>query len=513
MRGQPKPSRDDLSGTIRMTEGTARDTSTAEIEPPVHISEELVHRAREGAHLMTVRTLLMRVVGVISNLLLIALVTPSEFGLFAVARSIIIIVEAITELGFVGTLVRKRAEATREEYAAVTGLQLLIALGIFTVAVVWPYPFLGFGALDRRWHGWLLVTLAAQLSILPFSVGAKVRLERHLEYNKVAFVDVSFVFLQSIGLLLFAYFGYFTVGIFIVHAAMYLYYHLLVVFWSPGPRPSFRLGRLKSFMRESAGFSSAAWLNIAREYATSILVAKLFGLDIAGYWAFAVRFGQVLNVAFDGFRRAAIPVAARLTDHASALRDVATDGLSGAAKLTLPLALGMFVGIPVVTGIWPKWEPALVLAQLYLLGYGMAGVIGASLAPVAIALRGASAALAEQLVPTAVGWIGLVLLWSLGLDTISLVVLPMYITSVAVLFVMTEPSGRPRRRPELLRFGLSFVTGILIYLFLRSLNAPDLATAVVAWTASVAWLRPRQLISSLLVRFARERPDSVPDTP
>lgn len=294
--------------------------SSAVASPPTTPDDDvaLLGRAQAGARLFTARGVAMRLVSIASNLLLVALVAPADLGLVAVVRGVTGVVAYGTELGFAGALVRHRREPSREEYAALAGMQGVILAGALALAWAFPSLALGGGSLDARWRPWMLATMASMVFV-PLGTGARVRLERALDYRRLAFLDVTSVLVQNVGLLAAAFSGHFAEGVFVVQAFAFVYQYGLAAVWSPGPMPTLRARGLGALVRDSAAFSLAACVDIARGYATPVLVAMLFGLPVAGVWAFADRVGQVLKLAFEGFRRAGVPIAPRLAHDRAAL--------------------------------------------------------------------------------------------------------------------------------------------------------------------------------------------------
>jgi hypothetical protein len=185
-------------------------------------------------------------------------------------------------------------------------------------------------------------------------------------------------------------------------------------------------------------------------------------------------------VAFEGFRRAAVPAAALLSRSTDGLRRLVEDSLLGAARLSIPVVAAMYAALPVVPLLWPKWASAVVVGQLYLLGFGIGGLASASLVPAAVARRGASVVVAEQLTPMVVGWLGLVLLRVGGYDHIGWVILPMYLAQVIALWRITEPAIRPRWLPELNRLLLALGAAVLCTSAGQLLRVSPIGTAFVA---------------------------------
>jgi len=457
-------------------------TPLAAPEPPIPEEDaetQLVDRASAGARLLTARGVGMRVVSVASNVALLALVTPADLGLLAVVRGLTALAGNTTDLGFAWALLRRPETPTRQEFAALSGIQLSIVLGLLLVALAEPAWLARVAAVAPEWRWWLLAVLATTLTV-PFGTSAKIRIERQLDYRRIAFYDVSSVLLLNLSLLGFALAGKFAIGVFLATGGIILYSNILLWLWSPGPMPAFRPKHWRRLAGEFAGFSAGHGCYLLFTSATPIVIANLFGLPVAGLWSFASRLGNILQVTFEGFRRAAVPAAALLSRSDEGLRRLAEDSLLGAVRLTVPVVAAMFAALPAVPLLWPRWEAAVPVSQLYLLGFALGGLASAALVPAAVARRGASVVVAEQLTPMVVGWLGFVALWLAGLHNVGWVVLPMYLAQVAALWHITESGIRPHWRPEFSRmlFALAAVVTCTVVGQLRAW--PAIGTAAVS---------------------------------
>jgi hypothetical protein len=263
--------------------------------------------------------------------------------------------------------------------------------------------------------------------------------------------------------------------------------------WSPGPLPSFRFTAWRRLAGDFAGFSLAHVCYVLYTSVTPILVANLFGLATAGIWSFATRLGNSLQVAFEGFRRAAIPAAALLGRSRENLRRLSEDSLIGAARLTIPLLAACFAGLPVIGLLWSRWEPAVRVGQLYAIGFGLAGLASASLMPASVALRGPRIAVGEQLTPMVVGWSGFLALAALGRNDVAWVVLPMHGALIGALWLLTDRSVRPSGSPELNRLLTALAVAIAVTTLGQALENPIIggATAFLAFVV-ISWRGPRR---------------------
>ncbi len=436
----------------------------------------------------------MRVVSIGSNLALFALVSPADFGLLAVVRGITGLAGNTSDLGFAWALIRRADNPTREEYRALAGIQLSIILLVMGVVLLQPSLLASLGSVAPKWRWWMIGTLAATIAI-PFGTNAKIRIERALEYRRIAFYDITSVLLLNLTLLGFALAGHFTTGAFVATGATILYGNLLLTFWSPGPGPSLNWHAWRNLAGEFAGFSTGHLANLLYNSATPIIVAQFFGLPGAGIWSFATRLGNILQVTFEGFRRAIVPATSKLTQSLPHMRQLVNDSLLGAARLAVPAMAAIVAGLPVLGLLWPRWESAVRLSQVYVLGFGLAGLLSASMVPAAVALRGARVVVVEQATPMLVGWSCFVLIWWLGGTSLTFAVPPMFLATIAALWVASDREVRPSWNRELSRLGIGLVlvTG-LTFLGQARQWPPVLIAALGAALFGLIWWDVRTLL-------------------
>jgi hypothetical protein len=350
----------------------------------------------------------------------------------------------------------------------------------------------------------MVATLATTLAI-PFGTNAKIRIERALEYRRIAFYDITSVLLLNLTLLGFALAQHFTIGAFVATGATILYSNLLLTYWSPGPGPNFHLRAWRGLAGEFAGFSTGHLANLLYNSATPIVVAHFFGLSGAGIWSFATRLGNILQVTFEGFRRAIVPAASKLTQSLPHLRRLVNDSLLGAARLAVPGMAAMVAGLPVLGVLWPRWESAVRLSQLYVIGFGLAGLLSASMVPAAVALRGASVVVVEQSTPMIVGWISFLVVWFAGGQSLAPAIPPMFLATIVAMWFVSDRAVRPSWNPELgrLALGLTLVTGLT---FLGQAQGwhPALVAALAATLFGLIWWDLRSLLRMRPAHAARE---------
>jgi|GEM_PF-2542455 len=486
----------------------------AELEDANHA--DLLKRSIRGANVLLVRGLLLRVISASTNFALIALVLPAELGIFAVVRGALATVQFTTELGFELAMIRRRENPTPAMLAAVAGLRMLLLIAILVLAIVVPHASDLFGVLPKEWSNWLLVAIAAML-VTPIQTSCKVALERDLRFAELSLLEVKGVFIQNIALVAFAFAHRFVEGVFITQIALCFYYTIALYRLVPIRRISFDLRPVRALAGDSIGFSTSTLVTVARDSLTPILIARFFGLEVAGLWNFAWRIGQFLSLTFEGYLRAGVAASSRLAARMASLRELAESTLKGAAQIAFPIVALAYAVLPLLAILLPRWGEAVVMAQLYVLTLGVAGVYTAALSPVALALRGPRASMAEQVTYTGVLWIGLVMMHFYGLSNVAVTYAAGLIASAVMVYALTQrqlhvPLLKVLSRPlALLAFSLAVSIGGATLKVSPWIVAP-LAGAVPAFVlAALAW-QGRTMLPGALRELRGGRPDAEPAT-
>ena len=368
--------------------------TTAEPDPEGSLEEKseehrdrLLDRSVRASRLLLVRGAALRGVSVPTAILLAALVSPAQLGLLAVVRGISGIAQFLAALGFENAMVRRKADTTDQEMAALAGFRMAMFLMVLISALVLPLQFNLLRFVPSELHRWMLAFLVTHL-MLAYQTGATVRLERKLDFRDLSVFEVSSVLVQNVGLVVVAALKVFDKGLFVVLMLSNVYNTIVLYRLSPGNKLSLSFRHLRSFATDSAGFTLSALFFSIRDSGTPLLISRLYGLELAGSWAFATRFGQVLRLTFEGQARATYPAAAQLGGDEPRLGRLCTAALRDGSRIAYPVTVAIFGAAPLLYIYWPKWSPAVPIIQLYVLAFGVFGVVSGSLLPVIQTLRG-----------------------------------------------------------------------------------------------------------------------------
>lgn len=277
-----------------------------EVSPGGLAAHELRGRAAGGAAMLGARGALIFAVGVVANVLLARLLSPRDFGLFALGLVVVVAGTHLADGGFGGALIKRTEPPTLSELQAVAAFQLGITILVALAVALAAIP------LGREVE--LIALMVSSLPIATVRAPSVVLLERHLEYRPIATADLveALVFYASaitgvaLGL------GVWGLGIAVVlrsvagSATMVAAGPLGLVV----PRWSWR--RLRPLLAFGVKSQATGLVGVARGQVLNVAIGAVAGLATLGVWTLAWRVMQVPALLFQTVGRVAFPAMSRL---------------------------------------------------------------------------------------------------------------------------------------------------------------------------------------------------------
>lgn len=346
--------------------------------------EDLARRVAAGAAWMVALRLVTRLLGVASMLVLARLLTPTDFGLVALATTIAALLDIASDFNFDLAIIRDR-RAGRPEYD--TAWTLALAKGVLLAVLLAGLagPLARFFAEPRLAPvlGWL--ALAAFLQGLG-NIGT-VDFRRDLEiarefrfhlYGRLAqlLAGVGFALLWRDWRALVAAILARRVALLVASYTMSAY----------RPRPS--LARLKALVDFSKWVLANNALSFVRERVDALVVGKLAGPGALGLYAIAQEIADLpTSELAQPIARAAYPGYARIADERGRLANAFLEGLGLVLAICLPASVGIaLLADPLVQVLLgPAWVAAVPLIEALVL-YGLMRTVSTLAGPVYLAL-------------------------------------------------------------------------------------------------------------------------------
>jgi lipopolysaccharide exporter len=444
----------------------------------------LASAAARGVGILVGRTVVLQALTAGVTIALARLLSPADYGLFALAIAIQLVGQRLTELGLPAALIRLPEDPAPELQRAVVSLMLMISSLLAGGGALVAFALLP--QLDARND--LVEVIAIALLATPFYAlrsRPTINMERRLDFGRVALVETVDTLTFNVFALCAAIagFGAFSLAGAVPAGAML---SLLVAMRVESyPRGLTRdLQPIRSLLRFSIGTSVFQGVGLARELGFVSLVASLGGTALAGYYSMAKRLFSFPIALNSAVFRVSLPTLSRGSAEEQTRR-AARMATSSAIVTALALALvagSAYALVPVVLG--DRWLPTVDI----LLPGSIAMFLVSSVVATTLSL---SLARADSRVPVigslveSIALIGCILLIRpVDSTTVGIALAAGAITQTIVLLYLKRPFGR-RTLIELattLAIGIA-AAGIALALPLSD-DLPGLILALVVTAAS-----------------------------
>lgn len=239
--------------------------------------------------MLVVRTLGLQLLTAGVTVVLARLLTPSDYGIFAVALSIQLVGQNLAELGLPAALVRMREAPSAELQSATIGFLLAVTAAIAMLALAAAYLAVpAFGGSSE-----VLEVAAITLLAMPLYATRAVpmaMMDRGLLFGRVALVEVA----DTIGFNAFALTAAIAgLGVFSLAGAVPFGAALgMLTAWrlsDSARRPHFSLARVRPLLGFGSQVSVLGVLYLGRDLGYVTLIGAIGGTATAGFYAMAKR--------------------------------------------------------------------------------------------------------------------------------------------------------------------------------------------------------------------------------
>lgn len=315
---------------------------------------------------VTLITIITKIIGFVTQIVLAKLLSPADFGLLAIGLLAINSMGIFRDLGFGATLIYKKDDSDRTAANTAFILLPLVASTLFLIAYFSaPYIALFF---DNMAVEPIVQVLALTFFISSFGTVPSMLLEKELEFKKkvvpetVPMIGYAFV---AIWLAMNGYGVWSLVYGQIVSAMLTAGLVWLVFDW----RPTFKFDRkvarvLFDYGKHIMGASLIIFLVTNVDDA---IVGRVLGMEALGFYTLAYTISnlpatQITNLV----GRVMFPLYSKLQDDQNALKSAYLKTFQYVTMLSIPAAFGIFVIAPnfVEIVLGDKWIPSVVPMQI-----------------------------------------------------------------------------------------------------------------------------------------------------
>ena len=326
----------------------------------------IVRQAVLSVLALGLRQVLTAGMGFLGGILLARLLSPSEFGLYAIVTFLLTFLIAFGDVGLAAGLVRQAHEPAEEDYQAVFTIQQVLVASvviIFWTAAPW---------VARLYHlpqhdSWVFRLVALSLLCTSFQVIPSARLERHLSFEKLAMVEVAMSFVLYSTAVALAWKGAGTLSFGIAMFARSLAGAILANLISPWRiRLHWDWKRARGHLKFGVPYQGISLISLLTSSFTPVFIGLLLGAASVGYINWAQMVAGYTVLVLMPMQRVYLPAFARLQLHREALGQFVEQVVRTTNAVAAPVAVLTFVLIEPLTRFvfGQKWLPALPVFYL-----------------------------------------------------------------------------------------------------------------------------------------------------
>ena len=308
---------------------------------------------------------MVRASTLLAFVLLGRLLSPQEFGVVALAMTVITMLGVVSDAGFTPWLIQRRrldrtATSTAFWISAVLGVVLAAGLVLLSVPVA--------DALDSAELRTILPALASTLVVMGLSSVPAALLQREMRFKELAIRQVLATAASVVVAVALALAGA-GVWALVAQTLVRTVVAAIVLWWTTDFRPAFVLSRADA--REMTGYGTKS-LGVtlgaaARTQGEPFLIGVVLGTVALGYWAVAGRLVAVVaDLVSSAIGSVAGPVFAELQDQPERLSRIYGRVMSASGFVLVPVMTAMaMVSLDVVPFVFGRqWQLSAAVASI-----------------------------------------------------------------------------------------------------------------------------------------------------
>lgn len=314
------------------------------------------------------REIIMKITAILGQLLLVRLLEPSAFGIFAILSFLIATAEIFTDIGLNFTIIQKKQRPTHYELSTIFFIKLflstfvVIILNAFTPLLYFLYP--QFTHTEELMFRLLTLTLL----IKPLQSIITPLLERDLRYKEIAVIDLLGMVSYYIGALVFAVLGM-GVWSFIWAVFIKTIIEVIVTFlYKPWlPKVFFQINQVKKYLNVGKYFQLALMIGVIHSAIIPILGGMKLSFTAVGFLDWSFNMASFPRIFIDNLARVVFTSFSRIQSN----RQIIAESIEKSFAFLSVIAIHILV-ITLVFGntavhffLTDKWLPALPALYWY----------------------------------------------------------------------------------------------------------------------------------------------------
>lgn len=305
------------------------------------------------------------------TIILARLLTPNDYGLFAMALTVITFLEMFQEFGL-GVAIIQRQKLMRQQLNAIFWIVSAASLAITALAICGARIVANFYNEPRLvWmiHILSLTFLLNSFGMVPYSL-----LTKEIDFKKRSLAEAYGVVASAAVTLILAYLGYNVWALVFGHLVKTaLRNTAMTVFcrWIPGFQTSF--ADMKEIMKFGLNVVGSLGISTLSEVANTSIIGRFLGGHTLGLFSMADSLGKsnpLHKLSTSILNQVSLPVFSKLQEDDERLREYFLKITKYLAVISLPMQIGMalIANDLVHVLLSEKWLPMVGLLQVFCLG-------------------------------------------------------------------------------------------------------------------------------------------------
>lgn len=313
------------------------------------------------------------------TIILARLLSPSDFGLLAMATIFINFGMVFSEMGISSALIQKQDAHDRHYYSAfwfnvIIGIALTLIFIAVSPLIAWFYK--------KPELVPILAVISFNFFLSSFAIIQQAILTKEMDFRKLAIRDVAAVIIAGVVGVVLAYNG-FGVWSLVFQSVIFTLANVILLWTVSSWRPklAFAMQDIKDIFHFSANLTGFNIVNYFARNIDQLLIGKFLGAKPLGYYslAYKIMLFPLQNVS-DIVSRVIFPVFARIQNELNKISSSYIVIVRKISIISVPLMLVLFIFAPEIVSLifGIKWKPSIGIIRIFCI-CGMIQSIGGNL--------------------------------------------------------------------------------------------------------------------------------------
>lgn len=324
----------------------------------------------EGGALLMGRQLVSMGLSLIGLLVITRIIGPAAYGPYVAALGICQYAQNLGQAGIGAYLVRAPGDVAEQTYDIATTLLIISAVVLLAILE----SSLGLIAQWVRLPGLtpLLAVLLVSVVFQTIAVGASAKLERALDFRRVAMIEMvgQLLYYGCALPLVFLGFGVWSLvtGWCLQQLYLCVAFHVAARYW---PKLAWDTAIVRSMLNYTLGYAASDWLWQLRGLVNPLIVGHFLPAEAVGQVGLAIRLLELLSFTKTVAYRLSVAVLAKVQHDRAKLVEAATDGMRLQTLALGPVLIGFswFGGMLLSLVFGKRWDPVMQVYPYLALSY------------------------------------------------------------------------------------------------------------------------------------------------